>query len=68
MTAKSLSDRFGILRGSDAEFLLELPGEVMHGRILQRLGDLREIHMVFPDHLLALLQFCPADILTGRDL
>ena len=40
----------------------------MYRRILQGRGDLREIHRIFPNHLLALLQLNTADIFTGRDL
>ena len=40
----------------------------MDGGILQRFRDFREIHIPFPDHLLALLQLDPADVLAGRDL
>ena len=48
--------------------LLKLTGEVMHRRILQRLGNFRKIHTAFPDHLLALLELDAADVLAGGDL
>ena len=63
-----LSDGFGILRRGDAELFLKLPGEMMHGGILQHLGDLRKVQVVFPDQLLALLELDAADVLTGGDL
>ena len=50
-----LPDGLGIFRGGDTKFLLKLTGEVMHRRILQRLGDLGEIHLPLPDKLFALL-------------
>ena len=41
---------------------------MMNGGILQGLGNFRQIHIALPDHLFALLQLDPADILAGRDL
>ena len=63
-----LPDGLGIFRGGDTKFLLKLTGEVMHRRILQRSGNFREIHFVFPDHMLALLKIAAADILAGGNL
>ena len=40
----------------------------MYRGVLQGSGDFREIQLVFPDHLLALLQLDAADILAGRNL
>ena len=66
--ALCLSYGFGVLRGGDAEFLLELSGEMVHRGILQCSGNFREVQIVFPDHLLALLKLDAADILAGGDL
>ena len=63
-----LSHRFCILSRRDAELFLKLPGEVVNCGILQFCRDLRKVQVVFPDHLLALLELDPADILAGRDL
>ena len=40
----------------------------MHRGILQLGSDLGEVQIVFPDHLLALLELDTADIFAGRDL
>ena len=40
----------------------------MDGGILQNRGNLGEIQVVFPNHLLAFLQFDSADIFAGGDL
>ena len=40
----------------------------MNRGILQFCSDLREIQVVFPDHLLALLELDAADVFTGRNL
>ena len=40
----------------------------MDGGILQGGGDLREVQIVLPDHLLGLLELDPAHILAGGDL
>ena len=40
----------------------------MNCGILQFRSNLREIQIVFPDHLFTYLELNPADILTGRDL
>ena len=63
-----LSNGFCVFRWRNAKFFFELPGEMVDGGILQCSGDLGEIHRIFPDHLLALLQFDAADILAGGDL
>ena len=40
----------------------------MHRGILQRGGDLREVHAAAADHLLAFLQLDAANVFAGRDL
>ena len=40
----------------------------MHCGILQGCGDLGEVQIVFPNHLLALLELDASDILAGGDL
>ena len=60
-----LSYGFCVFRGGNAELFLELTGEVMHCGVLQCRGNLRKVQIVLPDHLLALLELDPADILAG---
>ena len=64
----SSADALGVLGGGDAKLILELAGEMVDRGILEGGGDLGEVHVVLPDHLLALLELHPADILTGGDL
>ena len=40
----------------------------MHRGIVELGGDLREVQVVFPDHLLALLKLDPADVFAGGNL
>ena len=63
-----LSDGFGIFRGGNAEFFLELARKMMHCRILQCRSDCREGHRIFPNPLFAFLQFDAANIFTGGNL
>ena len=41
---------------------------MVDGGILQRRGDFGKVQVVFPDHLLALLELDTADVFTGGDL
>ena len=64
----NLSYRAGVFRGGNAEFLLELAGEVVHGGILQCGSNFRKVQVVLPDHLLALLELDAADVFAGGNL
>ena len=63
-----LSNRFGVFRRGNAKLFLKLTGEMMNRGILQFGCDLGEVQIVFPDHLLALLELDPADVFAGGDL
>ena len=68
MAFRILSNGFCVFRRGNAEFFLKLPGEVVHGGILELRGNFGEIQVVFPNHLLAFLKLDPADIFAGGNL
>lgn len=50
-----------IFRRGHSSYFFELPGKIVDGSITQRIGNLGEIHVLFPDHL-----FGTSDFHTGE--